>query len=148
MATLYADSSGNILRLVHSATEADMYPDSQPVGTASTLDYDPSTNVSLDVALTDTPEQFTYLSGVLKQNGVTVTINAASQDYQTSQYLKQAIAVFKGTETLPSNAVIQNAFLAVQGGTATLLQTQIVAAVLARALGLMAQKLIAAGILG
>ena len=146
MAKIYYDlNTGAILQLTRTPFDEAI---STPPANSGSIDFDPSTNPTiLNDYLTD-PNNCTAPSGVFKYQGVTVPINAASQDYTTISLVKQAITALKGTETLPALATIGAAISAVQAGTATNAQAQLALAVTMRLLGLMAQRLLNNGTLG
>ena len=146
MSQIYADATGKVIGLLSTAQVGQQAPPPEAVG--NPLDFDPSTNPAVVTGILANPYSFRLVNGVLSQNGVTVTINASSQDYQTLSLIKQAITALKGTENLPSLATIQAAISAVQNGSATNVQAQLALAVLMRLVGLLAQRLLNNGTLG
>lgn len=147
MATLYADGSGNLLRVILDAADAARFP-GVPTGNVTTLDFDPTTNPTLATAARTAAQTVNLTSGpTITISGSAYALIAASQDYTTIQLVRQAITALKGSETLPSLATIQAAILAVQNGTATNAQAQLALAVVMRLLGLLAQRLVNNGTL-
>ena len=89
MATLYAAADATLSRFLTSDQEAE-YPTAPP-GTASTLQFDESTNAALIAGLSSDWQSYRLSGSTLTHNGQAVTIGAPSAAYtQRQQVTAQA----------------------------------------------------------
>lgn len=133
MATLYADSTGAILRFTQ--TPADELAYGSPPGAAFTLTFDPTTNAATVQALNTDWNSFAMPGGTLQRNGAAVTIAAPSATFVNATVIDQflqalASGQFQGVRITLSQA--HAAWVAVQAGTATSAQIQLMLVFLAR----------------
>jgi hypothetical protein len=143
MAKIWSDAQGNLLRLVQTPQEEAAY--GAPAGAAFVCDFDPATNPTLASAL-----QGNWSGVALPANnapqigGAAYAVVAPGADYQARQLVQALIPAFR-QGTLPAQSTVQAAISAVQGGTATSAQQQVVLTLLMRVQALTLAKLLASG---
>jgi hypothetical protein len=91
MATLYANETGEILRLIQDEIEARMFPDPPPE-TVYTLELDLSANPELAASLNSDWQCHSMPEGVLCCNEEPVTIAAPCQAIRRSEPDRRAAA--------------------------------------------------------
>lgn len=88
MSKLYATADTVVRRVTLTDDEDALY--GPPPGAAFTLDFDPSTNAAVVASLRDNPAAHTYDGTTLKRQGVTLTVNPDSADYDNFHQLQTA----------------------------------------------------------
>ena len=95
MATMYAKASGEIIRFLRNAEQEQERP-APPPGTADTLAFDSATNREIVLAYDRDCDSLRLSGGVLRRNGVPMTVNPPGRAYQDRQRLPDILAQLGG----------------------------------------------------